>query len=49
MTGNTYKKSIEVWKTQSGLVQRIAVRDQHGRFHGATNFGERQPLKVKAS
>jgi hypothetical protein len=39
-----FVKSQEVWSTRSGLVRKVAVRDNHGRFHGATNFAERQVL-----
>lgn len=33
-----YSVRIERWTTSTGQTTKIAVRDQYGRFHGATNF-----------
>lgn len=39
-----YASRIETWSTSKGRVSKVVVRDQHGTFHGATNF--RQLSKV---
>lgn len=49
MANSTFSKAVETWnvrnlgqtltvKTDRVLVQKIVVRDDKGKFHGATNF-----------
>lgn len=39
--GSGVTKAIETWQTRKGTQVKIAVRHTNGRFHGATNFGQR--------
>jgi DUF438 domain-containing protein len=41
-----YSKRVEVWNTKAGQIVKIAVRDEHGKIHGATNFVTKQPTKA---
>lgn len=37
-----YTVRLEVWRVRDGkMIPKITVRDQTGRFHGATNFRQK--------
>lgn len=39
-----FTKRVETWNTKRGRVAKIAVRNQHGQFHGSTNFPDRSKV-----
>lgn len=39
-----YTKRVETWQTSKGKVAKVTVRDETGRFHGATNYPDRSKV-----
>lgn len=44
-----FTKTLETWNTRKGTVVKLAVRDELGRFHGATNFRQESDWSASAS
>lgn len=40
MSNIRYTVRVESWATSKGKRGKVTVRDQFGRFHGATNFAQ---------